>query len=123
MQPEMKQAYDKSGLAPKKDGKAPSAKTGGALAGLTGLTSFWRFAILFSFVVNAILFLVVLVLVGLLFTLKNTVPLPRRHASQNSTESPRAGRPDGAGVAYRARPSDCPRGHCPQPEPTAPAVH
>ena len=76
MQPEMKQAYDKSGLAPKKDGNAPSAKTGGVLAGLTGLTSFWRFAILFSFVVNAILFLVVLVLVGLLFTLKNTVASP-----------------------------------------------
>jgi hypothetical protein len=73
MQPEMKQAYEKSGLAPKKDGTAPSAKTS---AGMAGLSGFWKFAVLFSFVVNAILFLVVLVLVGLLFPLKNAIASP-----------------------------------------------
>jgi len=71
MQAEMKQAYQKSGLAPKKDSK--TMQTGGGAGGLSG---FWKFAVLFSFLVNAILVLVLLVVVGLIFQIKNGIAAP-----------------------------------------------
>lgn len=66
MQPEIQPA-------PAKAGQSSSKPAGGMMAGLSG---FPKFAVLFSFVINAILFLVVLALVGLLFPLKNTIASP-----------------------------------------------
>ena len=73
MQAEIKQAYEKSGLAPKKDGKAAKMSGEGAPAGLTG---FWKFAVLFSFLVNIVLVAVLLVVVGLIFEIKNGIASP-----------------------------------------------
>jgi len=75
MQAEIKQAYEKSGLAPKKDGKAAKTSGEGAPAG-AGLTGFWKFAILFSFLVNIVLVAVLLVAVGLIFEIKNGIASP-----------------------------------------------
>jgi len=75
MQSEIKQAYEKSGLAPKKDGKAAKTSGEGAPAG-AGLTGFWKFAILFSFLVNIVLVAVLLVAVGLIFEIKNGIASP-----------------------------------------------
>lgn len=72
---EIKEAYQKSGLAPaKKNGKA--AEDGKPAKPASVITGFWRFAILFSFLVNVILVLVLLVVVGLIFQIKNGIASP-----------------------------------------------
>lgn len=65
---EMKRAYQQSGLAPKKDDAAP--------ANPAALQGFWKFAVLFSFAVNAVLVLVLLMLAGLVFEIRNGIAKP-----------------------------------------------
>jgi hypothetical protein len=73
---EMKEAYQKSGLAPKKNGKVEKMPKDGKPAGAGGLSGFWKFAILFSFLVNIILVFVLIVLGMLIFQIKNNIASP-----------------------------------------------